>query len=255
MQKLAHFIFCSIFSRQFNLKPMQDFLTEYFEKRYQQDAGKVIAQLQTPGPVLTISRECGCEGTLISKKLANHLNEYYLPIGAKDQWKVISKEILETSANKLKTNSESIKFVFRSESKSMLEDFVESMSAKQYHSESKIKSAIKRVVRDFATDGFSIILGRAGAQLTRNIENSLHIKLIAPLNWRINRLMATHDLSRAAAINRIKIVDENRQKIIKKFHIGVKAELCYDVTYNLERISQEQLISDIEHTMIIKKLV
>lgn len=234
---------------------MQDFLTDYFEERYQQEAYQPEAVQQISGPVLTISRECGCEGTLLSKKLARHINDYYLPIGARDQWKVISKEVLEASAKKLKTNSESIKFVFKSEAKSMLEDFVESMSAKQYHSESKIKSAIKKVIRDFATDGFSIILGRAGAQLARDIGNSLHIKLTAPIDWRIKRLMATHDLNRAAAVNRIRIVDENRQKIIKKFHIGVTAELCYDVTYNLERFSQEQLISDIEHTMIIKKLI
>ncbi len=234
---------------------MQDFLSDYFEKRYSKETDQQVAVQQIPGPVLTISRECGCEGTLLSKKLARRLNDYHLPIGARDEWKVISKEVLETSAKKLNTNSESIKFIFKSEAKSLLEDFVESMSARQYNSESKIKSAIKTVIRDFATDGFSIILGRAGAQLTRNVENSLHIKLIAPINWRIKRLMATHDLTRAAAVNRIRIVDENRQKIIKKFHIGVKAELCYDVIYNLERITQEQLIADIEHTMLIKKLI
>jgi cytidylate kinase len=234
---------------------MHDFLTEYFEKRYQQQEDTPQSLQKSFGPVLTISRECGCEGTLLSKQLAYRLNEYYLPIGARDNWKVISKEVLESSARNLKTNSESIKFVFKSESKSVLEDFVESMASKQYHSESKIKNAIKKVIKDFANQGYSIILGRAGAQLTRYIDNSLHIKLVAPFDWRVSHIMRKLELSRAAAINLIRTVDANREKIIKKFHFGGKAELSYDVTYNLEKIAKEQLISDILHIMEQKKLI
>jgi cytidylate kinase len=234
---------------------MQDFLTEYFELRYQQQESISEVPLKPPGPVLTISRECGCDGTYIAQKLAAHLNDYFLPIGAKTNWHVISKEVLQKSAKKLQTSSESIKFVFDSEPKSMLEDFVESMSAQEYHSEAKIKNAIKKVIRDFARDGHAVILGRAGAQLTRDIDKSLHVKLIAPLNWRVKSVMLKLEISRAAAINFIRKVDLNREKIIKKFYVGDKSGMCYDVIYNHERITSDQLISDIIHTMQLKKLI
>jgi cytidylate kinase len=137
----------------------------------------------------------------------------------------------------------------------MLEDFVESMASQEYHSETKIKNAIKKVIRDFAQDGFAVILGRAGAQLTRNIDQSLHVKLMAPLNWRIDRIMLKFGMSRAAAVNYIRKVDLNREKIIKKFYVGDKSGMCYDVIYNHERITSDQLISDIIHTMQLKKLI
>ncbi|MBE0638779.1 MAG: cytidylate kinase-like family protein [Bacteroidales bacterium] len=233
---------------------MENHIMEYFQKRYQQ---QLIPPVRTkaPGPVLTISRECGCEGTALARQLALRLNEYYLPIGCKSSWEVISKKILEAAAQELKTQSENIKFIFDSEQRTMWEDFMQSVTSKEYHSEWKIKNAIKNVIRDFATEGYSIILGRGGAQITRDIEKALHVKLVAPVQWRAERFMEKHDLSKAVALARIKEIDNNRDKLIKMLYAGCSQELCYDITYNVEKFSTGQLVLDIIHLMQQKKLI
>jgi len=233
---------------------MENHILEYFKKRYQQqeETAKLAKSL---GPVLTISRQCGCDGTTLAQHLAVRLNEYYLPIGAQSNWQVISKEILENAAKELETHADNIKFVFKSEQRSLVDDFMQSVIVKDYQSEWKIKNTIKNVIRDFASDGFSIILGRGGAQITRDINNSLHIKLVAPINWRIERFMQKYDVSKAAAIKKVKEIDGNREKLIQMLYTGCSQDICFDVTYNVERFSQSQLVSDIIHLMQQKKLI
>ncbi len=233
---------------------MENYLLEYFEKRYQQQEG-TVKQVKPLGPVLTISRECGCNGTHLAQQLALRLNEYYLPIGAQSDWKVISKEIMENAAKDLETDADNIKFIFKSEQRTLIEDFMQSVTLKDYQSEWKIKQSIKNVIRDFATDGFSIILGRGGAQITRDINNALHVKLVAPFNWRVERFMQNNDMSKVAAVKKVKEIDSNREKLIQMLYVGCSHESCYDVTYNLERFPQSQLVSDIIHLMQQKKLI
>lgn len=233
---------------------MENYIMEYFQKRYQQ---QVInpERPKVPGPVVTISRECGCDGNVLARQLAQRLNDYYLPIGETSTWEVISRKILVASAEQLKTHHDNIKFVLDSEQRTLWEDFMQSMTEKEYHSEWKIKNTVKNVIRDFATKGYSIILGRGGAQITRDIEKSLHIKLVAPLSWRAERFMEKHHLAKAAALSKIREVDNNREKLIKMLYFGCSHDLCYDVTYNVEKLTLEQLISDIVHLMQQKKLV
>lgn len=233
---------------------MDNFIVEYFQKHYQQGL-KPTVRPKTPGPVLTISRECGCNGTALAREIAKKLNEYYLPIGETSRWEIFSKRILEASAEELKTNTEDIKFVFDSEKRTLWEDFMQSLTSKEYHSEWKIKNTIKNVIREISTNGYAIILGRGGAQVTSDIEKSLHVKLVAPLNWRAERFMEKHNLSKAAALAKIKEIDSSREKLIKMLYVGCEHDMCYDVTYNVEALTQSQLISDIIHLMQQKKLV
>ena len=233
---------------------MENFLLDYLQKHYQHQKD-IHRKPKQPGPVVTISRQAGCGGNAIAKMLAENLNEFYLPVGDETRWEVVSKKILENSARELKTKAEDISFVFESEQRTLWDDFMQSVTAKDYHSEWKIKNTIKMVIRDFAVDGHAIILGRGGAQITRDIEKSLHIKIVGPINWRAERIAMRFGIKKSAALKQIKEADEAREKLIKMLYTGCEQDICYDVTYNVEKISNESLISDIIHLMQHKKLV
>lgn len=233
---------------------MENFVVDYLQKLYRQQL-KESEQVKVPGPVLTISREPGCQGTALAMQLAGRLNEYYLPIGKKVHWEVISKKILEAAAEELETHKENIQFVFDSEQRSLWEDFIQTFTAKNYYSEWKIKNTIKKVIREFATQGYAIILGRGGAQITCDIKNSLHIKLVAPFQWRVERFMSYNNLSKAAATAKVRELDANREKLIKMLYFGCDYKMCYDVTYNVERLSTRQLLMNIIHLMEQKKMI
>ncbi len=233
---------------------MENFLLDYLQKHYQHQK-EIHHKPKPPGPVVTISRQAGCGGNAIAKLLAETLNEFYLPVGDETRWEVVSKKILENSARELKAKTEDIRFVFESEQRSLWEDFMQSVTARDYHSEWKIKNTIKQVIRDFAEDGHAIILGRGGAQITRDIEKSLHIKIVGPLNWRADRVAKRFGITKSVALKQIKETDDAREKLIKMLYAGCDQDICYDVTYNVEKISNQSLVSDIIHMMQRKKLV
>jgi len=231
---------------------MPDFLINYFRDRL-----KVVEEPGTePGPVLTISRDFGCQAKQISQELTDRLNEYHLPIGARNEWLLLSKEIIEKVAQELQTDSKKIDYIFKFEKKTTVDDFILSLlSSKQYHSDWKVKETIRKVVSAFAVTGYSIILGRAGAQITRDIKDSLHIRLVAPFDWRVKRIMEKYNLSNKMAIRRVKEMDLNREKLIKTFASEGHCHECYDVSFNMKYLTTKEVISDLIHLMQLKKLI
>jgi len=232
-------------------KTMSDAFIKYFQNRLH-----IVEEPNTkPGPVLTISRDFGCPAKNVSQQLVERLNDYHLPIGAKNTWHLLSKEIMEKVAHELETDSEKIDYVFKFEKKSSIDDFIMSLSSRQYHSDWKVKETIRKVVRAFAITGYTVILGRAGAQITREIEASLHIRLVAPIDWRAKRIMEKYDLTSKLAMRRVKEMDVNREKLIKTFATEGHCHECYDVSFNMKYLSTRDVVSDIIHLMQRKKLI
>lgn len=230
---------------------MSDSFIKYFQDRL-----KIVEEPNTkPGPVITISRDFGCQAKLIAQELLDRLNEYFLPIGAKNTWHILSKEIMDKVAHELETDSKKIAYVFNFENKSTVDDFIMSLtSSRQYHSDWKVKETIRKVVQAFAVTGYSIILGRAGAQITRNIEASLHIRLVAPFDWRVKQVMGKYQLTDKLAARKVKEMDLNREKLIKTFATEGHCHQCYDVSFNMKYMSTKETVSDIVHLMQLKKL-
>lgn len=229
---------------------MNNFLEQYLIERYRQ--GEL--EKATPGPVVTLSREFGCEANIISQKLSEKLASHYSAIDQKSNWKIISKEILEASAQKLKTDSKKLEYVFE-ESRTTIDDFLLSLTARQYYSDWKIKETIKKAVHSFAYDGYVIIVGRAGAQITRDIQKALHVRLIAPFQWRVDHIAEKHNLSSKEAYRKVKEMDKKRQRLLETFSKDSDCHHCYDVHYNLKYLNTDQIVSDIVHMMQLKELI
>jgi len=230
---------------------MSNPLEKYFSARYNPSG-----DLQKdPGPVVTISREFGCPAKIISDMLASKLNEKPKQAARKEQWQVVSKEILDDSARELKTEGSKIEYVFNYEQPSLIDEFLESLSAKYYHSDWKIRDTIKKVIRSLGVNGHTIIIGRAAAQINRDIEKSLHIRLVASFDWRVTHFANAHNISNKEAIKKIKELDENREKLIKSFATEGNCVQCYDVYYSTEYLTNEEIVSSILHLMQLKKLV
>lgn len=230
---------------------MSDTFVKYFQERFKiEDKGSNI-----PGPVVTISREFACGAQILAAMLASKLNEFFLPIDARQTWSVISKEILLETARQLQTDSRKIEYVFAFEQRNLVDDFLLSLSTKKHLSDWVVKEAIRKVIREFSETGYSIIVGRAGAQIARDIEKSLHIKLVAPFEFRRNLVMEKYHLDEKEAGKKTKEMDHNREKLIKMFVKESLCEKCYDVYYNTRFLSHEQICNSVIHLMQQKKLI
>jgi len=219
---------------------MQGDLVSYLKKRYEESQTKNYG----PGPVITISREYGCPAKLVAQKLSEILTEKKDTAGEKHQWKWYSKEILDESAKQLQLDPSKIKYVFDYEKKGALEDFFSSFQ-QYYHSDRKIRNTIGKVIRELATQGRAIIVGRGGIAITRDMPKSLHINLQAPLEWRAVRISNHYDLNIEKARAACMDTDKKRQEFRDYFE-GKNTDYTWpDMTFNCMTLSVDEIVASI----------
>ncbi len=206
------------------------------------------------GPALTISRDFGCHAGLMAKMIVERLNRYHLQIGAPREWDMLNKEILELSARELQTDSRQIEEFYNAE-RGGVEDFLRSMTSSHYQPDWKVMDATRKVIRTLAFSGNIVIVGRAGAQITRDMNNILHVKLTAPYKWRVQQVMERFELSEKAAAEKVKETDHKRQRLVDMYTKEAPCDYCYDVIYNMQYFNHDQVVANIVHLMQQKKLV
>ncbi len=230
---------------------MSNSLMIYLNKRLKEEKSLQEDQWAKPGPVITISREVGCEGLKIAHLIAKKLNSRK----PATDWKVLSKEIFYESAKELNLEPERIQKIFKQDDKYTFDEILKAFNNRQFKSERRIVNTVADVVRSFAFDGFSIIVGRGGHIVASEIENALHIRLVAPLEYRIQTVMANKQMSREEASSFIQKVEKER--ITFRTTLGeekLKYEL-FDLTINRASFANEELINLIECAIDKKKML
>ncbi|MDQ1772787.1 cytidylate kinase-like family protein [Labilibaculum sp. A4] len=226
---------------------MNNILLKYMENRFQSKIIDPRRGVFCEGPVVTISRECGCTAINIANIMAEKLT---LKTGNK--WTCLTKEILEQSAKELNLAPEKIEYVFNSKEKSTWDEILAALSSKYYQSDRKIKKTISDVVRALASKGNCIIIGRGGVVLTQNIERSFHIKLHAPLEWRAAQLQEIYKLSMNEMLSYAKEIDKKREILRNYFNKEPLSTTVFDVIYNSKNLSDEMIAEASIHMMEMK---
>ncbi|HOT14488.1 MAG TPA: cytidylate kinase-like family protein [Bacteroidales bacterium] len=229
---------------------MQGDLISYLKHRYEETQKRHTG----PGPVITISREYGCPAKLIAEKLANELSAKHDEQGHTHLWKWYSKEILEESAKELQMDPSKIKYVFEYEKKSALEDFFGSFG-QYYQSDKKIRATIGRVIREIGENGHAIIVGRGGIAITRDIADSLHINLVAPLEWRTVRISQRYDLTLENARQTCIDIDKKRAEFRDFFQGKNNDYTSPDLTINCMSFTVDEIVKILVKTVETRKLI
>lgn len=211
---------------------------KYFEARIKSEG-----ENKEPGPVITISREYGCPSKVLAEILVEKLqlldketlNHPY-------RWKWIGRELLEESAKDLKVDPKHINHIFDYQERSTIDDILAATKKDgSYKSDHAIKKSIGKVIRSMGEHGHVVIVGRAGVVMNRDIRKSLHIRLMAPLEWRIERTMQTQNLSKEKALELITFKDANRKRFLE-YYLGQKFQLqIFDAVYNCKYLTLEEI--------------
>ncbi len=210
-------------------------------------------QVVHPGPVITISREYGCPSKIIASIVTNKINEFF---AGKRKWSWISKEILEESARKLGLTPREIKYIFEYKKHHIIEDLLISQEKKQYyHTDWTIRKTIGEVIRAIAMEGRVIIVGRAGVALSRDIEASIHIRLIAPQRWRAVHVSKIRNIPYKNACKLLQEKDNNRKKFLEYYLKKSPDHTVFDVLYNCSALSKEDISLSILDLARQKKLI
>jgi len=217
---------------------MNNTLMVYLNKRLHQNDPKHRDLDSRPGPVICISREVGCGGVNIANLLAAELDKH----GICKKWRVISKEILQESARELDMDPNKLKNYLKEGERGVFDDILTAFSEKRFKSDRKINKTLIDLIRSFATDGYCIIVGRAGHILAKDIERSLLIKLTAPIDWRVKQIMDKNNLNLRQALEFIEKTEVERENFRKHIAVDEAKADEYDLTINVARMKMKDVI-------------
>jgi cytidylate kinase len=225
-----------------------DKIFDYFDGRYRESILKKPSS--EDGPVITISRLTGCDARQVASLLVNDINKKY----GTDRWKWVDKDIIYRIANELNTGTQRVENFYKGKELSNLSEMILAFSG-GFVSDLRVKKAIKEVVLAMCKEGHVILVGRGGASIARDIADSLHIRLVAPIRWRIENVMKKHEMSYEDAEKFVTETDEKRENLIRDF-LDKKTkdiDFLFDATLNRKSFSIQEL-SDLILTLYDRKV-
>jgi len=231
---------------------MENILYKYLSSEKKIESSEDKKEL---GPVITISRDFGCDGNEIGSLLVGAINKRIPAKSEYPKWKCINKEILTKSAEELHANSEKVLHFFKGEEKGYIGDIVNSFLDKEYVSDEFIKNTISKVIKGFGEEGHIVIVGRAGFINTRHIPKSLHIKLVAPFEWRVKNFAKRHNMHYVDAIEAVKVMGGERDKFLHFFRYDQNDNENFDIIFNRKTLSKYEIITAILDILEFKMFI
>ncbi|MEZ5197877.1 MAG: cytidylate kinase-like family protein [Bacteroidales bacterium] len=222
-----------------------------FDKYFSDVLHDKPTQVSQTGPYISISRDFGSMANVIAQKLSTELNKS----NKGRKWNWINKSILIESSKALDLSTSKIEYVFQSQQKSMMDEIVGAMSTRYYKSDRKIRNTIIQVIRSIAQTGNVIIVGRGGVAFANDNPKSFHVKLTAPLEWRVNRISSNYNKSKEEALRYVLETDKERKFLIDSFMGYETDHSIFDIVFNRQSFTDEDIVSTIVNLMKAKQLI
>lgn len=212
-----------------------------------------------PGPVVTISRQAGCSAQRIAIKISKILTGYsYMAETKTDaEWKWVDKKVFSKVVKEMIKEIEAGNFDDKDEAILMLNQVATAFTDETIYdiSDTKLIHILKGVICRLAYQGRKIIVGRSAGVILKGIPNKLNIRLEAPADWRINRIMQIKDFSQAEAADYINDMDTKRDSFIEKI-IGRKAENNdFDAIFNYASLEDDEIVDAVINILRNKRII
>ena len=233
---------------------MDDRLFDYMNRRIGGDLIPFNTKKEG-GPVITISRQTGCGARGIAWIICDELNKRKAFAQSKNKWKYLNREILLESAVQLNLDPTAVEHIIMDKDRGVMDQIVGALSTHSYKSDLIILKTVHSVIRQFGNNGNVIIIGRGGASICSDIKLSLHVRLVASEEWRINEIARRMDFSKAYATEYVHKRDEERELLMTKL-LGHKPDsTTFDVHLNCNRFTQKEIADSILQIATIKGII
>ena len=222
-------------------------INDYFDSRYRESImNKPAAE---DGPVITISRQAGCDARQVAENVVDNLNRKY----GQNKWKWIDKDIVYKVAEDLNTDPNRVENFYKGLELSDASEMIMAFSG-NFISDQRVKKAIKEVVLAMCKEGHLVLVGRGGVSIAHEIQQSLHIRLVAPFYWRVENVMKKKNMEIEAAEGFVVDTDEKRFNLIQTFldKKPLTIDYLFDATVNRSSFSILE-ITDLITLMYEKK--
>ncbi|MDH5719334.1 MAG: cytidylate kinase-like family protein [Spirochaetia bacterium] len=199
-------------------------------------------KIESPGPVITISREYGCGAWDFAENLQKTLNNLPgMPELKKPTWRIIGKEIISQAAKELDIEYDLAEKLFKEPPPGLLEEMFHNLSEYYRPSDMKVKKTVAGIIKTIINKGHIILIGRGGVILAKDIQKSFHIRLQADKLWRIKQAQAINKISEREAEKLVERIDRER-KYLKSYLAGEEVKNdSFDIIFNSQTLSVENM--------------
>jgi len=211
------------------------------------EEAKLKVRKLNPGPTISISRETGIGAEKICEKLITFFQSY-----SKEEscdWAYFDKNLISRVIQDHNLPERLIKFM-TDENTTTMNSMINELLGLQ-PSRLKLLHKTSETVYQLAELGNVILVGRGGNLITANLKNAFHIRLVAPLNDRINNAVELYNFSKKESAVFINKEDKSRKDFIfKHYHKNITDPLLYHLTLNTSLLSFEDVAETIGNIVI-----
>lgn len=123
------------------------------------------------------------------------------------------------------------------------------LTTKVFDEESSL-AFVQAVIKKLVNWDNVVIVGRGGQVLLRNVPHVLHLRVIAPLEFRVENIMKQKGFSREDALKYISEKDKSAQEYLYRFYnVDWNDPELYHLVLNMEMLSIERAVK------VVKELV
>jgi cytidylate kinase len=102
---------------------------------------------------------------------------------------------------------------------------------------------MNEIIRSLAQENNVVIIGRASEITLKEFPGVFHIRVVAPLDLRIRRVMERYDISHHEAAKAIARSDKNRSEYVRTFyHADIDDPLLYDLMLNTNKLDIDEMV-------------
>jgi shikimate kinase len=183
------------------------------------------------GPCLLISREIGAGGSEIAQLAARQLG-----------WQLFDKEIINVLAARHGTSRELLRVVDETRVGWLADIFYGWIEGHGF-SQLAYVHRLHTLFSTLASEGGAVIVGR-GARFVLPRAAAFSVRIVAPLEYRVQRVSQARGLSRKNARKLVEHTDGDRTAFIQKFfHRDVTDSHLHDLVINTEHLNQESVLN------------
>jgi cytidylate kinase len=188
---------------------------------------------ETVIPVITLSRQPGSGGKFVAQAVADMLG-----------LDLFHQELINAMAENADTSTRVIR-TLDEKGLSMLEDWVSAAITERHLWPDEVARVLMRVIGTIGRHGKAIVVGR-GANFVLPPENRFRVRIIAPVEMRVNCVAETYGISKKEAKRRVLRSESNRRAFVRKyFHSDIADPANYDMILNTGTLSIESAAASI----------
>ena len=199
-------------------------------------------------PSITISREFGCEATPLAQLLVKKLSTDPYP------WVMFHRKLITEITEKEEIQKDIIESIGTWQ-RGKLHQYIEHLLIHK-PGNLKLYKKIAEAVRILAEKGRSVILGAGAAIITSEMPRMLHVRLQAPLDFRVKRVSRVLEISETEAKEVIRDNDLQREAFVYEFtRKNIHDPSHYDLIFDNSKFNAEQITELIHSALLLRNML